>query len=122
MIKIRYDIQHYEIANLVKDSARKVADRRKVEINLELCDGYSLLEKLSSNPKYDFVILHLGTNNEGAYSQAEKCRKIAKAHIIADSSTFPFGTGEVLRHFDYYIPTIMKPEYLEDLLSNYDYI
>ena len=121
-VDILLDIQHFGNADLVRESIRKISDRTRIPINIEICNGYQLLDKLQTNPNYDFVILHVGQEDAGAYRQADRCRRLSNAIMVAESSLFPCGREEVLRHFDEYIGSLTITEPFEAMLKKYGYI
>ena len=120
---ILYDIQHFELARLMERTAKKVEGKHNLRIDMNLVDGYQLLDKLRTNPNYDFVVLHMGQEGEGAYRQADKCRRLTdNSVLVAESVMYPHGMAEVLYHFDAYIGLISQEENLTKLLKKYAFI
>jgi len=68
-VVILYDIQHFEMFHLVEDTIEKLSQRTGTKINIKICNGYELLHELKINPNYNFIILHMGRNDEGHISK-----------------------------------------------------
>lgn len=107
-INILYDIQHLGMMLVVKRISSKVSDRIKKPINMNICSGYELLEKLEIKPDYDIILMHVGVHYEGACRQADECRKLSKAILISESSMFPFHREEIEPHFDKYMHALFE--------------
>jgi len=119
---ILYDIQHFELADIVDRKVKKINEETEINIAMKIVDGYQLMDKLKSNPNYNFVILHMGQNGEGAYRQADKCRRLTNAILVAESVMYPHGQSEVLQHFDDYMGLISRGDSLSKLLRKYAFI
>ena len=119
---ILYDIQHFELADIVERKVERLNDETGINIAMKIVDGYELIDKLKSNPNYNFVILHMGQEGEGAYRQADKCKRLTNAVLVAESVMYPYGQSEVLQHFDEYMGLISRGDNLSKLLRKYAFI
>ncbi len=121
-IRILYDLQHWFLEKHIDRFVDKLEADSGVSIDMKIAHRFNLIPLLSSNPNYNFVILHLGNSIEGTYRQAEKCSRLTNAVLVAESSIHPRGKTEVLQHFHEYIPIIYKKKdnFLE-LLNKYGF-
>lgn len=118
-VKILYDeVDFFENIESAKD---KVEENRNINIRITYTSPYEILDKLRTNPNYDIVILHLGTDEGRAYELADRIRRLSNTYLVAESSSFPHDKDEVLRHFDKYIPMV-QPWNLEHLLKEQGFI
>jgi len=83
-------------------------------------------DKIHSNPNYNFVVLHLGVLADSwvhRYQLTDVLRQEgSNAVLVAESSIYPCGKEEILKHFDEYTDRIINGNVLEDLLKKYGFI
>jgi hypothetical protein len=71
--------------DLVRLAAGKLYDDRKIKIELDSCCGEQELRDNLSAKEYDFIIIHLGADDESVYELAQMCREISTAKLVAES-------------------------------------
>ena len=118
-----YDIQHFALRDIIERRVKQIEQEHEIGIDINIVEGYELLDRLRTNPNYNFVILHMGTAGEGAYRQADIARKLSSAILVAESAMHPHGQSEVLQYFDEYIGLISNEKAnLINLLRKYAFI
>jgi len=124
-VDILYDIQHPEAKEGVGKAVFELMNRRDVAINMNIIEGYELLDCVKGF-HYDVVILHLGGNGypEGAFRQADKCRRLTDAKLVAESVMLahPVAKKLCLEHFDAVIGPLYMDHNLENLLEGLNFL
>lgn len=111
--------------NDINKKIKRMFNGQKIKVKIKRCGSYNLLDKLKSNPNYDFIIIHMGKDGN-TYTQAQECRKLSKAILIAESTICPSDKEEILQHFDRYVrPIFLEIGFhtpLERILKEYHFI
>ncbi|MBI2124419.1 hypothetical protein HYT92_01375 [Candidatus Pacearchaeota archaeon] len=119
-ISILYHETFSEFSNLYQIEIRELSNKIERKINTQFSKGFDIVNKLASNPNYNFVVLHIGEGN--GMLMARGCRRLSNALLVAESSIYPHGSEEVLQYFDEYIWHLMHEDCLENLLKKYGFI
>ncbi len=86
--------------------ADRVSQRTGNQVNLEIFYG-CLLENSLKKKEYDVLLIHCGSNYEGACRIADRCRPLTTALLVAESSLYPAYEEEIGKHFDKYVSSLL---------------
>ena len=132
-VKILYHLPHYvpNEERITKESvlmkAEMINDSKLVNVCINILENAeNPMDKVHSNPNYNFIILHLSEQarlRQHIYQTTDLLRQEgSNAILVAESSIYPCGKEEILEHFDEYSDRIAHGHVLEDLLKKYGFM
>ncbi len=123
IVKVLYDSAGHDSGYVLKSQVEKFNRSSELQIRLNLVTlAHDLFYELQNDPNYNFIVIHLGNSNDSAYRISDRCRGLTNAILVAESTLFPRGKEEVLRHFDEYIGLIFNDiTWLTDLFKKHGF-